>query len=166
MSIPALEFKDMAVKRASSKKSLAELLKSVKEANGKGATVQIFDSKSIANRTHLIGAYLNSLIAFKNHTNKTKSMAMEMVLFAAMTDQIDTALNLVGAKSSADFIIFSDKRRALERISPILKKKSDFEPATAHVRSVARRFGIRATDAAKINAGLLQKMSLSRLAAN
>ena len=36
MSIPALEFRDMAVKRASSKKSLAELLKSVKEANGKG----------------------------------------------------------------------------------------------------------------------------------
>ena len=166
MDIPALEFKDFVVKRAASGKSIEQLVKFVGKLNEKNAVVQIFDSKMIANRIHLAGAYANALIVFKNHTNKTRSIAMEMLLFAAMTDQIEDAIDKVGAKSNSDFVVFSDKKAAFVKVKPVLTIKSDFEASSAHTKYVAAAFGIRGSKAELINARILQKMALSRLSSN
>ena len=140
MDIPALEFKNFIIKRAASGKEIGELVRLIGKMNGKNVVIQIFDGRRIANRIHLAGAYANALIAFKNHTNKTRSIAMEMLLFAAMTDQIGDAIEIVGAKSSSDFVIFADKKAAFAKLRPILKVKSDFGVSPAHTKSVAASF--------------------------
>ncbi len=166
MNVPELEFKDFVIKRASSRKELGELVGLIGRLNGKNAVIQIFDSKMIANRVHLAGAYANALIAFKNHTNRTRSVAMEMLIFAAMTDQIGDAIGMVGAKSSSDFVLFSDKRAAFAKVKPALRVKSEFEGSPAHTKSVAAAFGIKGSRVENINARILQKMTLSRLGSN
>jgi tRNA threonylcarbamoyladenosine modification (KEOPS) complex Cgi121 subunit len=166
MDIPALEFKDFVIKRAASRKEIGELVRLIGKLNGKNAVIQIFDSKRIANRVHLAGAYANALITFKNHTNRTRSVAMEMLLFAAMTDQIGDAIDMVGAKSSSDFVLFADKKAAFAKVKPVLKIKSEFEASPAHTKSVAAAFGIKGSKTELINAKILQKMALSRLNSN
>lgn len=166
MDIPALEFKDFVIKRASSGREIGELVRLVGRLNGKSTVIQIFDGKMVANRIHLAGAYANAIIAFKNHSNKTRSLGMEMLLFAAMTDQIEDAIDIVGAKSSSDFIVFSDKKAAFAKIRHFLKIKSDFEDSPAHTKSVAAAFGIKGSRLESINARILQKMALSRLSSN
>lgn len=166
MDIPKLEFKDFVVKTASSKKKVDELLDSIRTLNNKNTVVQIFDNKSIVNRTHLIGAYANALIAFKNHTNKTKNMEMEMLLFAAMTDQIGRAIEIAGAKTNSKFVLFSNKKSALNKLRYI-KVISDFNPSTAIERRVAKSIGIKFDSKGKtITTTVLQKMALSRLSSN
>ena len=158
-----LEFRDFVIKRAASGKDIEELVRRIGKINGKNAVIQIFDSRRVANRVHLAGAYANALIAFNSHINKTRSVAMEMLLFAAMTDQIGEAIEIVGAKSSSDFIIFADKKASFAKIKPILKIKSNFEDSSAHTKAVAAAFGIKGCKAELINARILQKMALSRL---
>jgi tRNA threonylcarbamoyladenosine modification (KEOPS) complex Cgi121 subunit len=163
MNIPELEFKDFIIKRAASKKEIGELVTAIQGLGKKNGVIQIFDKERIASRVHLFGAYANALIAFKNRTNRTKSMGMEMLLFAAMTGQIEEAIGIVGAKSSSDFILFADRKAAFARLKQILKIKSDFGDSAAHARSVAAGFGIRGSGIDGINARILQKMALSRL---
>ncbi|HIH50713.1 MAG: KEOPS complex subunit Cgi121 [Candidatus Micrarchaeaceae archaeon] len=163
MNIPELEFKDFVIKRAASTKEIGELVAAIQKLGKKKGVIQIFDSKRIASRVHLFGAYANALIAFKNKTNRTKSMGMEMLLFAAMTDQIEEAIGIIGAKSSSDFVIFADRKAAFARLRPILKVKSDFRDSAAHARSAATGFGIKGGQIDGINARILQKMALSRL---
>ncbi len=163
MDMLGIEYKDFIMKSASSKNSIDDIIRLAKGING---TVQIFGSRHIADRTHLVGAYANALIAFKNHTNKTRSLGMEMLLFAAMTDQIEVAIEISGARSSSDFIIFAEKKEALNLLKPLLSKSRDFDPSPSHIRYVARFFGIKGNAVLDIDAMLLQKMALSRLSSD
>lgn len=164
MDIPKIEFKDLVIKRASSKKDIDELLDMVRSSNDRKSVVQIFDSRRIAGRMHLIGAYANALIAFNNKTNRTKSKAMEMLLFAAMTDQIEDAIAFAGAKSSSDFVVFANRKGALSKLRAIELDK-DFNPTIQSLRKAAEAAGIKAGRKRKheIEAMVLQKMAVSRL---
>jgi tRNA threonylcarbamoyladenosine modification (KEOPS) complex Cgi121 subunit len=168
MGIPELEFKDFIAKRASSKQDMNSLLDSVKKVNKNDTVVQIFNSKRIASRTHLIGAYANALIAFKNQTNKTKSTAMEMLLFAAMTDQIGDAIEIVGAKNPSDFVIFANKKDVLNKLNKQILLGSDFKPSAAALKNAAKAAGIKVEKkkVTEIEALILQKMAISRLGSN
>src|ERR1700719_2837850 len=99
------DFSKLTVKNASSNFDVASLVEKIKKTNTKNLVVQIFDPASLISRLHVEGAYANSIVAFKNKTNRTKSIAMEMLLFTAFTDQIEQAIERSGAKESSNFIL-------------------------------------------------------------
>lgn len=163
-----IEFEDLAVKRASSSTAMVELVKKVQELNKNGYVIQIFDSRIVLSSTHIVGAYLNAKIAFKNGSNKTKSIGMEMLLFAAITDQIDRALKISGAKKSSDFVLFYNKKNLSFELEKFLRIGTDFQPSISEIENAAKALGIKVDrkDRKEIDAQILQKMALSRLASD
>jgi tRNA threonylcarbamoyladenosine modification (KEOPS) complex Cgi121 subunit len=123
--------------------------------------VQVFDSSAIASRTHVLGAYLNALLAFKNHTNRAKSIGMEMLLFVSLTDQIDRALEIAGAKPDSKVVVFASGAEAFSKIAPMLKGVADFDPGSVHQKAAFRKLNVRSTGDA--HDGILQAMAVSRL---
>jgi tRNA threonylcarbamoyladenosine modification (KEOPS) complex Cgi121 subunit len=150
------------IKQASPKLSLSALLEKISCINKTGSgAVQAFDCEYVINRTHLIGAYINAMSVFHDHTNKTKSASMEMLLFAAMTDQISDAIDLVGAKEDSKLVVFSSSKTGFERLKPALGDISEFRPSRQHMCKVLKKFGIdNSDDTDKL---LLQRMAMSRL---
>ncbi len=65
------------------------------------AASQFFDARLIATWEHIYFAVLNALTAFKNGVNISKSLAMEIMLYASAQRQIRKATKLVGIKSSS-----------------------------------------------------------------
>jgi tRNA threonylcarbamoyladenosine modification (KEOPS) complex Cgi121 subunit len=63
-----------------------------------GVAVQLFDATLVATWEHLYFAALNALMAFKNKCNVSKSLAVEMALYASAKRQIKKALEFIGVK--------------------------------------------------------------------
>jgi tRNA threonylcarbamoyladenosine modification (KEOPS) complex Cgi121 subunit len=57
---------------------------------------QFFNSTLIATHEHLYFAVLNAFYAFKNHTNISKNLAVETMLYASSQHQIQKAIQLIG----------------------------------------------------------------------
>ena len=109
-----------------------EFLKLNRKENQKNLDIQFFDAQLIATREHLYFAVLNSLQAFKNKTNISKSPAMETMLFASAQRQIQRAIQRCGIKpesaSMAVVIIGEDPMQieaALETITRCVGGKPD-----------------------------------------
>lgn len=164
MDISDIKRETLVIKNASSKMGFEDLLTVIKKTNNDKVIVQLFDPKSILNETHVMGAYANALLVFENHTNKTKSLSMEMLLFAALTDQIEEAIDRAGAKSSSDFIFFSNKKDILPKIKDSVNFHSDFNPTPSEIKKTALSLGIK--DGKNANIAILQKMALSRLSSD
>lgn len=60
--------------------------------------LQFFDPDLIATEEHLYFAVLNALQAFKSGTNFSKSVAMEIMLYASAQKQIQKAIEQIGVK--------------------------------------------------------------------
>lgn len=154
---------ETVIVRAESRYMLDDIFKAISSiGRANDEIIQIFDPGSVINKIHLEAAYLNSLVAFKNKTNRTKSAGMEMLLFASMTNQIGDAIKICGAKSNNDFILFASNRTAFSKISKLLSKSSDFKPSKQHTKDVAERYGIKL--GRDIDSLILQKIAVSRLA--
>jgi KEOPS complex subunit Cgi121 len=67
--------------------------------NRKGVQVQFFEADLIATQEHLYFSALNALRSFENHTNISKSPAMETILYTAAVRQIQKAIERLGVKS-------------------------------------------------------------------
>ena len=150
------------IKEASSKFRIDELLKITSEINStKGSTVQIFYPDMVIDEIHLAGAYMNAVAAFKSHANISKGVATEMMLFAAMTRQINDAIKLVGAKSNKKFVLFASNRSAYNKAKRVLDKAKEYKASNAHSIATAKKFGI---DAKKgLDLFVLQRMAVSGL---
>lgn len=78
----------------------------------KGVELQFFDASMVATWQHLFFAVLNALVAFKNGRNISKSLAVEIMLYASGQRQIKKAIERVGVKAKskevAALIIGSD----------------------------------------------------------
>jgi tRNA threonylcarbamoyladenosine modification (KEOPS) complex Cgi121 subunit len=161
-SLSNIDTKRMEVKEALPKTGITELFEQMTAINKtKGNVIQAFDCDSVINKTHLLGAYINAITAFGNHSNKAKSMSMEMLLFAAMTDQIGAAIKTVGAKENSKIIIFANNKKSFDGIKNRLTGIKDFRPTVQHIRKALRKFGMTTMkDADRL---LLQKMATSRL---
>ena len=85
-------FRNVSVKDAE------EFVKAAREATPQTASVQFFDADLVATWQHLYFAVLNALVAFKNERNISKSLAMEVMLYASAQRQIRKALQLIGVK--------------------------------------------------------------------
>ncbi len=165
MDLSAIKVKELIIKRASAGIGIEELIDAVKKANNGKDVVQVFDPDSIVNRVHVVGAYANALLAFDNKTNKSDSIAMEMLLFAAMTNQIGKAVSAIGAKTSSDFILFSNNKNGFSKITDLLDKAVDFKPSISHIKNVARIYGLDFDGRSnkEFDAMVLEKITMSRL---
>jgi tRNA threonylcarbamoyladenosine modification (KEOPS) complex Cgi121 subunit len=157
-----IKFENLILKEASPKEGIASLFDRMNQLNKtKGNIIQAFDYDSVINKTHLFAAYINALMAFGSHSNKAKSASMEMLLFAAMTDQIGTAIETVGARGNSRILIFANSEKGFDGIRDLLKEIKEFKPDAQHTAQALKKFGIKNTRS--MDRSILQKMAMSRL---
>ncbi|MBS7634709.1 hypothetical protein KEJ34_04345 [Candidatus Bathyarchaeota archaeon] len=94
--------------------------------------VQILDAALVAGFEHIYFAVLNALKSFKTGINVSRSLEVEVLLFASGQNQIKKAIEILGIKpysSSAALIIIADDRAkaiaTLNHISNILGGERD-----------------------------------------
>ena|SRR5271157_3316244 len=155
------EISNAVIKEAMPKTDVGSLVDSADGICRGACVVQVFDRKAVANKTHLLGAYLNAILAFKNHTNRSKSLGMEMLLFASLTDQINDAIKTAGAKAGSKVVVFASSDVAFSKIRPMLKDVADFNPSAAHQDQVLKR--LRVSSEGNTCYRILQAMAVSRL---
>ena len=150
------------IRTCSANAALEDLLAEITRINGdKKSVVQIFDPKRIINRTHIAGAYIDALESFNGKTNISKSMGLEMLLYAAMTNQINEAIKIAGVKNARNFVLFANSRATFNRVRHFLKSDKEFDQDKSTQQKIARKFGIRSGD--DMNKFILQRMAISRL---
>jgi KEOPS complex subunit Cgi121 len=86
---------------------------------------QVFNADRIAGWKHLFFATVNALNAFKHDRNKTKTLQMEILLYASGERQIHKAIELLGIREKAGkiaLIMLSEDREKLEKATDVLVK--------------------------------------------
>ena len=92
-------------------------LKQHRKQTRQNVDIQFFDAELIATQEHLYFAVLNTLQAFKNKTNLSKSPAMETILYASAQRQIQKAIERCGIKPKTKcmaLIIIGDDPKQIE----------------------------------------------------
>ncbi len=74
------------------------LLKKNRKQTTQDLNVQFFEADYVATSQHLYFAVLNALQAFQNKTNRSKTPAMETILYASAQRQIQKAIERCGIK--------------------------------------------------------------------
>jgi KEOPS complex subunit Cgi121 len=77
-----------------------EFLRSAIKGKPADVETQFFDAKNVASWQHLYFAALNALTAFGNKTNISRTLGMEVLLYAAGERQIIKATEKMGIKSA------------------------------------------------------------------
>ena len=93
------------------------------------AVVQFFDAKFIAGFEHLFFAVLNALAAFKNKLNISKSLAVEILLYAAAERQIRNAVKSLGVKGETKDVAVVVLAESKEGVMSVLDKLSNITKA-------------------------------------
>ena len=117
-----------------------------------GTAVQFFNAEFVATWQHLYFAVLNALTAFRNKSNISKNIAVEVMLYASAQRQIRKAIALVGVKrGSADVavVIIGDNAHAVKTALAAVSKRIGAEPdetvlvlSTDKVQSIRKAFDI------------------------
>ena len=79
--------------------------------------IQLFDADLVASWQHLYFAALNTLSAFRNGRNLSKSLAVESALYASSQRQIKKALDFIGVKPetvNVAVLMFGPDERSVE----------------------------------------------------
>ena len=130
----------------------AEFLNAIRKEQQQNTAVQFFNAGLVASWQHLYFAVLNALTAFKSKRNISKSVAIEVMLYASAQRQIRKAIELLGVKrDSANVAVViagenpSSIKAALSAVSKSLSAEPDetvLELPKEKVRSIRRAFGI------------------------
>jgi KEOPS complex subunit Cgi121 len=133
-----------------------ELLKTIRSSKQANVSVQFFNAQLIATWEHLYFAVLNALTAFRTERNVSKSLAVEVMLYASAQRQIRKAIELVGVKSGCgDMAVVvvgekpADVEDAVSAISRLFAKKPDervLELSTAKAQEIRKAFTITETE--------------------
>ncbi len=157
-----LKISEFAIKKASSAAKIDDILNEISGINKKGSgLIQIFNTDSVISRVHLLGAYADAAMAFKEKRNVSSTVAVEMLLYAAMTRQIGDAIKMMGAKSNRSFVLFASSQAALSKLKDTIKIQGDFNPTQTKSLEVAKRFEISQKE--DLDDFVLQKMALALL---
>ncbi|MEM3797370.1 MAG: KEOPS complex subunit Cgi121 [Candidatus Bathyarchaeia archaeon] len=107
-------------------------LKEARGLIGENVEVQFFNAKHVASWQHLYFAALNALKAFENKKNISKSLVLEVLLYASAQRQIRKATEFLGIRENTKEIAVlaivesaDQVEKALEAISKIVKGKRD-----------------------------------------
>jgi tRNA threonylcarbamoyladenosine modification (KEOPS) complex Cgi121 subunit len=133
-------------------KDAAEFLRAVRDGMPAEAEVQLFDADLVASWQHLYFAVLNALMAFRTGRNISKSVAVEVMLYASAQRQIKKAIELIGVtKNTANLaaVVVSGKaesvKRALAAIANCISAEPDervLELSTRKVQRIRRAFAV------------------------
>lgn len=137
------------------------LVESVSRANTKDSLVQIFNPKHIINEFHIRAAYMNTIITFADGSNIAKKEGTELLLFAAMTTQINYAFDILGVRDTKNFILFSNNPKYPEKLKNV--NVSEFKPSIADIEKNAMSFGIKFKTEIELNKKILLNMVKSRI---
>lgn len=106
-------------------KSVEDFLNRINKEKPVNVEIQFLDAKLVATWQHLYFAVLNALTAFNNKEGISKSLAMEIMLYASAQRQIRKATGLIGIKPNSSEIavlIVGGKSEAVKlALSAILK---------------------------------------------
>jgi tRNA threonylcarbamoyladenosine modification (KEOPS) complex Cgi121 subunit len=88
---------------------------------------QIFDADRIAGWRHIFMAVVNAVTAFESESAISRSIGIEIILYASCQDQISKALEIAGARPSTKQIVlvvlgknFDETEKAFIKASSIL----------------------------------------------
>ena len=122
-----------------------DLMKAVRNGIPTEAEVQLFDADLIASWQHLYFAVLNAMMAFRTKRNISKSVAVEVMLYASAQRQIKKAIELIGVKkntANVAAVLVSEKaepvRRALAAVVNCMDAEPDETVLELSVRKVQR----------------------------
>jgi tRNA threonylcarbamoyladenosine modification (KEOPS) complex Cgi121 subunit len=131
---------------------LEGFLKAINREELLDVEVQFFDADIVATSQHLYFALLNSLVAFKNGENVSKTLAMETMLYASARRQIQKAMMLLGIKPGTSRVAVlivegepETSQFALAKISSCIGGQRDdsvLELSTMKIEAIKRAFDI------------------------
>jgi len=129
-----------------------EFLKAVCKETPQSICVQFFDAELVATWQHLYFAVLNALLAFTNGRNISKSVAMEILLYASAQRQIRKAIQLIGVKrtsANVAVVIIGEKPDSVKALLSAVSKHIGAEPdetvlevSKEKLRCIREAFGI------------------------
>ena len=139
-------FKNMMVEKPD------QLLKAIRNNGQADVAVQFFNANLVATWEHLYFAVLDALMAFRTKRNISKSLAVEVMLYASAQRQIKKAIELIGVGSGCSdlaVLVAGDSRAAVEStvasISKHFRKEPDervLELSLAKAQAIRGAFGI------------------------
>lgn len=137
-----------------------ELLRTVRCGNRPSVSVQFFNANLIATWEHLYFAVLNALTAFRTKRNISKSLAVEVMLYASAQRQIRKAIELVGVKPGCGdvaVVVVGENAEAVEAavtsVSEHFCREADervLELSPAKTQEIRRAFTITAKELAVV----------------
>ncbi|MGC8652052.1 MAG: KEOPS complex subunit Cgi121 [Candidatus Micrarchaeia archaeon] len=142
---------DAIIKKCSPKAGVEDIIRKAKQLSVGSTVVQLFDASSVFSRDHLLFAYANAILATIEKRNKSNSVAMEMMLYAALTLQIGEAVEIIGAKNGSSAVLFSNSSEAYGSIKQMLGVTEELSGTN---RGALEKLGAKDFD------DILDKMSL------
>jgi KEOPS complex subunit Cgi121 len=122
--------------------------------------VQFFNAELVATWQHLYFAVLNALTAFRNKTNVSKSVAVEVMLYASAQRQIRKAIELVGVKrdsATVAAVIIGESPDAVKAALSSISKRVGSEPdetvlalSKTKMHNIRRAFSISEIEVATV----------------
>ncbi|MEM3730671.1 MAG: KEOPS complex subunit Cgi121 [Candidatus Bathyarchaeia archaeon] len=129
-----------------------DFLKRIEEVKPPNVEIQFFNAAYVAGWQHLYFAVLNALTAFKNKGNISKSLAIEIMVYASAQRQIRKAMGLLGISSKtlqmAAVIVGGNPKivkSALSVVSEMVNGKRDDKVLGLNaekIRNIQKVFGI------------------------
>ena len=137
-------------------KDAEEFVKAARAELPQSTWVQFFDAELVATWQHLYFAVLNALLAFRNERNISKSVAMEVMLYASVQRQIRKAIQLVGVKcdsANVAVVVIGESADSVKAFLSAVSKRVGKEPEDGvleilneKVRVIREAFGITETE--------------------
>jgi KEOPS complex subunit Cgi121 len=133
-----------------------EFVKAAREETPQTAWVQFFEAELVATWQHLYFAVLNALLAFRNELNISKSVAMEVMLYASAQRQIRKAIKLMGVKpdsANVAVVIIGENPDSVQATLSVVSKsigaeldETVLELTKEKIQSIRKAFGIGANE--------------------
>jgi KEOPS complex subunit Cgi121 len=129
-----------------------QLLKAIRKGKRTNVSVQFFNADLIATWEHIYFAVLNALTAFRTKRNISKTLAVEIMLYASAQRQIRKAIDLLGVKHGCGdvaVVVMGESAEAVEAEVTAVSKHFCREPddqalelSPAKAQSIRKAFAI------------------------
>ena len=114
--------------RIESTAELADATRHVKEDN---TLIQFLNAELVATWEHLYFALLNAVVSFENSCNISKSLGVEVMLYASTQNQITKAIDLVGVKNGCvdlAVVLVGSNEKSVETTMSTVKERLGKDP--------------------------------------
>jgi tRNA threonylcarbamoyladenosine modification (KEOPS) complex Cgi121 subunit len=108
-----------------------KFLDKIKKKTPPDVTVQFFDAELVAGWEHLYHAVFNALLSLKQERAISKSLGMEVLLYASAQHQIKRATEIIGIKSQSPkiaMIIVSSKASLAKQALTMISEQVNAHP--------------------------------------